>query len=98
MAYEDLAKGADQLLKGLAYLHENNIQHGDLKAQNILLVYEEDMGSDDAEGRLLMHIADFGGSRKFDENFSNIENIEDLPPITATHSIRTLPCASVICR
>ncbi|KAM0927719.1 hypothetical protein ACQ4PT_002687 [Festuca glaucescens] len=45
---------------GLHYLHENQVLHLDLKPQNILL-----------DGNMLPKIADFGLSRRFDENQSH---------------------------
>ncbi len=47
------------ILKGLAYLHENGIAHRDLKPKNILL-------SKNKGGRLMAKIADFGISKRID--------------------------------
>ncbi len=55
---------AKQLLEGLAYLHDKKVQHGDLKVHNILVGYDEDKQEN------VMHIADFGGARRFDEAFT----------------------------
>ena len=47
------------ILRGLAYLHENGIAHRDLKPKNILL-------SKDKNGKLMAKIADFGISKRID--------------------------------
>ncbi len=47
------------ILKGLSYLHDNDIAHRDLKPKNILL-------SKNKRGRLTAKIADFGISKRID--------------------------------
>lgn len=47
------------ILKGLSYLHDNDIAHRDLKPKNILL-------SKNKKGRLIAKIADFGISKRID--------------------------------
>ena len=49
------------ILKGLAYLHENDIAHRDLKPKNILL-------SKNSKGRMMAKIADFGISKRIDQD------------------------------
>lgn len=44
-----------QILEGLLYLHENSIDHRDLKPQNILVF----------DGGKTLKIADFGLARQF---------------------------------
>lgn len=50
-----------RLLEGLAYAHEKEIIHGDLKPSNILLQKNE-------QGKYLPKIGDFGLARTFSEN------------------------------
>lgn len=47
-------------LKGLEYIHENNILHRDLKSDNILF-------QGDGTGKLVPKISDFGISKKYSE-------------------------------
>ncbi len=55
-----------QLLKGIAFLHENGIIHRDLKPQNILIV--------NRNGEYIPKITDFGISKQLDINKSSVFN------------------------
>ena len=46
-----------QIMEGIAYLHDNNVAHRDIKLDNILL---------DGHGNI--KLGDFGVSRKIEEN------------------------------
>ena len=52
-----------QILKGLVYLHENNVIHCDLKCANILIQEEEN-------GRKNLKLSDFGCSKHFTSEVS----------------------------
>ncbi len=56
--------GTKQLLSGLAYLHNQGVQHGDLKVHNTFIGYDE-IASD-----IVVHTGDLGSARRFDENFA----------------------------
>lgn len=63
------------LLEGIAYLHDNDIIHRDIKPQNILIDYEAEIN-----GPLTLKITDFGLARK----------ITNVNMTTLTHNVITL--------
>jgi len=59
------------LLKGIKFLHDNNIIHCDLKPGNILMAKDDDAGEDE---RYVPKIADFGISKLVDPDKSRYSN------------------------
>lgn len=60
---DDVALFTRHILKGLAFLHANNIAHRDIKCENLLLT-----GMYQAEQDWIVKIADFGHSRIVDDD------------------------------
>ncbi|PZO22326.1 MAG: hypothetical protein DCF25_03185 [Leptolyngbya foveolarum] len=57
-----LCRIAVDILKGLSYIHSQQVIHGDLKPENILLTYQSQL-ADDKISRLTARIGDFGSAR-----------------------------------
>ena len=75
-----IASYTRQILRGLRYLHRNNIIHRDIKGANILV---------GTEGRV--KLADFGCSRRFGEH-SRIKTMQGTPCWMAPEVIKQLGC------
>lgn len=56
-----LSSIATDILKGLSYIHAQQVIHGDLKPENILLTYQSQ--AKDKRSRLMARIGDFGSAR-----------------------------------
>jgi serine/threonine protein kinase len=70
LSNEDKQTIFNKLSKGIAYLKQLGISHGDIKPANILLHRNED-------GSLDVVIADLGGARSIDEAISD----QEIPPL-----------------
>jgi serine/threonine protein kinase len=61
--FEDCLTDFHQILAGLKELSQQDILHGDLKVENLLV-------KEDTDGMKLVHIADFGGAQLAKQEFS----------------------------
>jgi serine/threonine protein kinase len=64
ITFEEKINFLNQIIKGIEFLHENNIIHRDLKIENIFLV--ENDNKEEEDEKLIVKIGDFGLSTRYD--------------------------------